>query len=106
MMESYNQLNDVMDQNPEIFPPAMNFGELELMFLIKFKQKANNLILRKLFNSIAMFLLLSLAHLRMNKITMKIRELPKKGMAKEIYQERQEEIMIGWKDEVNFIVSI
>lgn len=44
----------------------------------------------------------------MSKITMKmkIRELPKKGMAKEIYQERQEEIMIGWKDEVNFIISI
>lgn len=57
-----------------------------------------------------MFLLLSLAQLRMSKITMKmkikIRELPKKGMAKNIYQERQDKIMIGWKDEVNFIVSI
>lgn len=64
------------------------------------------MILRKLFNSIAMFLLLSLAHLKMVKIKITIRELPKKGMTKEIYQERQEEIMIGWKDEVNFIISI
>jgi hypothetical protein len=48
MMENLRSLDAAMQRDPDTFPAGMNFEELQLLFLIKFKERAKSVTLQML----------------------------------------------------------